>query len=676
MWCVRLGGAVLVLVFVLLVATTGAARAAIVPLAHDTSLELADDSLVYHATMRIAVEHTGHDPVDEVQIGLPDRGAVVGMRLFDLEAPAGKNEVVGTIMTVDVAGNRFRQLAARGKARPLVVAMLSWADDAALLELTQVAAGQRLAVELDVVGTLLPSDGARARLELPCAGARGVHVADPRITVTSEELVRRSPRGLDRSIEDLPGCEVTVPRRLAHGVRLSFAELPLSAGAFAYLAVEVAAELEPAPEDAHVVFVVDASMSEGTQGVAAELEVVRATAAQFPGGQIAVVAFNHTAKVVTGFVAASALPAALAAHRAQLRVGHGSEAGAGLAAAADLLHGQRGVSRVIVLSDRQLPFLLDGHRLLAAFAAAPVGTVVHVVERVTGSGPPGVARLDRQDHPPDDVGALLIATGGQLVEISGDGQGAANARAMRAATRGLVRPIQLDDAHLVGFFDDSGNRPPALGADGDGTVAEGWGAAWSSLMQPAPRPVRLVARIWGRTVSIAPGDSPDLALDLPLLLMGSVQVGGLEDEEARRLGLTHHVLGPQTSFLAARAQSRPSLLGGDEVGHQAGSVMCSCDADPGTIGGGLGVIGPLAGQAPRQLVAQVLAPIVTRCLQGQAPGQGMVSVEVSGPEILGVWASRTPIAACIEAGVWQAQDTVMGPHATYQLSLAEILRPR
>jgi hypothetical protein len=54
----------------------------------------------------------------------------------------------------------------------------------------------------------------------------------------------------------------------------------------------------------------------------------------------------------------------------------------------------------------------------------------------------------------------------------------------------------------------------------------------------------------------------------------------------------------------------------------------------------------------------------------------MVSVEVSGPEILGVWASRTPIAACIEAGVWQAQDTVMGPHATYQLSLAEILRPR
>src|SRR5262249_43280052 len=60
--------------------------------------------------------------------------------------------------------------------------------------------------------------------------------------------------------------------------------------------VEAAPRLGESPRNAWVVFVVDASRSEGAEGIAAELEVVRGYLKNLPDARVELVAFNRRAR--------------------------------------------------------------------------------------------------------------------------------------------------------------------------------------------------------------------------------------------------------------------------------------------------------------------------------------------------------------------------------------------
>ncbi|MBL8915008.1 MAG: VWA domain-containing protein, partial [Archangium sp.] len=346
----------------------------------------------------------------------------------------------GTLASSDDVETKWDLLRSLGTAAPSTIGKLAWEWDGSLqFELFGLAPNATVDIEYDV--------------ELPSSYAAGaVSFVYPLEEVELGWLPPSFPGLQSQQLES--GLEL----RRAWTTRSSDADVrwatfPIDTNRNLWrLEVDVAAQLGELPKNANVVFVVDASISEGEKGVASQLELITPYLASVPDARVEVVVFRRYAERLFGrFVPASEFARELTMLAPErLAVGNGSNLDVGAQLAFDLLtHEGRldlgragGNGRVVTFTDEQLKDALTVDALIGAMKQAPRDVVVHVVRRDESYGD---SLSERRDDASRFARAAAV-TGGIFLRVDGHPSDAVlDADVMR----GLVRPIRIDDFAVV-----------------------------------------------------------------------------------------------------------------------------------------------------------------------------------------------------------------------------------
>ena len=183
--------------------------------------------------------------------------------------------------------------------------------------------------------------------------------------------------------------------------------------------VAVASRLAEAPRQPAVVFAIDASRSQGDDGVAAQLAIVRGYLAHAPDARVELVVVRREAVRLFGeLVPAGAVAARLAALApAALAPGNGSHLDRGLALAASVLASSPGPRRLVAFTDDRLRPTLTDPALRQALARLPQDAIAHVVVPTAGA-----AEVERAHH--HHLAQVIDGWGGIVATVGGAGDAA------------------------------------------------------------------------------------------------------------------------------------------------------------------------------------------------------------------------------------------------------------
>jgi hypothetical protein len=634
--------------------------------AHTVTIDVGEGVAVY--TVRRTIHNDG-GAFDEAAlwIDLPTGAVATALRIL-----AGDRWYEARLLEAGAALAEYTELTGLGSGPPQDPALLSWNTDGGLmLHVFPVAPGEASTVEYELSVPARYENG-RLLFDYPMAapgadaGAPARAMPEIRVrgaaadTATIALPVPPAGAGTDRDA----GADDDAPEPLeVRGARITLPPPPIDvlaarSGAAAAatgrviwrLELDAAPELAALPRGALVAFVVDASWSEGTEGIDAQLDLVRGYLAHVPDAGFEIITFRRRAeRLVGGFAPAADVGRVIDRARAAGRLGpaNGSDLGAGLAAAAAALAGAAthgAPARIVLFSDGRLAaargLLARAGRsteLGLTLARAPAGTVVHVV--VTGA-PDGVLRGVRDDA--HFLAPLAASTGGMLVGVSGRAVAPAEAASVALP---LVRATSIDDF----WIEATGPRADEL--DAPATIPEGTGWRSTRLVGAAPAHVVLHGRIWGREWTRALAPDPAFDARVPGIAIGTSELLALlAPGEVLRLARAAHVVSPATSYLAVEPGTRPSRAGlpergellGDLVGLGiGGSSCCGCGGFLGS--GGVDRAGRLA--EPIRLAAAACA-----ARAGVAHFDTTLDVETTVDEIVAVSARyASPDRAAPEA---------------------------
>jgi hypothetical protein len=418
--------------------------------------------------------------------------------------------------------------------------------------------------------------------------------------------------------------------------------------------------LEAAAPRPALVFVVDASHSEGAPGIAAQLELIAPWLLNTPDAEVEVVLYRRTAERLFGrFVAARDFGAALAAvEPGRLAPGNGSNLEQGAALATELVRGQSRVGRVVLLTDERSRFDFAPGLAAAAFAGLPGDTVVHVVSRSPSLG--FSLREERDDTA--DLSPVAAAHGGVFFRLGG------RVDALDDAARTLLplaRPTRIDQlvVEAPGLPDGHIEVPDVLGE------GEEVRALKVETDAAPPRSVTLRGKVWARDfVHEVSLDAP-LVAEFPAILVSSSLEGELTDDEVLSLATSSRVVSRMTSFVAAPPDATPWS---DELSfHGAGFGTSSCGCS-----GGLSTRDVSFGWGPPVVddeLHSLLAPVVAQCeRQAGVRATGQLSLETWDTELLdlSVTVSDARLARCLEDATWALRFTpAFGPHQRHRVAL-------
>jgi hypothetical protein len=425
------------------------------------------------------------------------------------------------------------------------------------------------------------------------------------------------------------------------------------------LEVDAAMELDAAPIATNVVFVIDASHSQGPTGIAAQLDIMKAYLLNTPDARVEVVITRRVAERLFGrFVPATEVPALLAqVSAARLAPGNGSnlELGAGLAAQS--LAGVGGASRVVIFSDEALRRDFSNDQAIAALFAAPLGTVAHLVGRSGRST--GSLSEERDDDAA--LAPIAAATGGVFLRVGGEvGEPQDAARTLM----GLVRPIRVDDfrVEVAGVEELSAHRQLA---EGSMVRLEGIGVA-------PPDRITVTGKIWAREFRREIASDDALVRRLPALAVGSsVLRGQLSDDELRTAAFLAQAVSPVTSFFYAPASAAPSAEVLSLGLHGYGVSSCGCGGHVGvTTHCGMSIASVTDYE---QLLRGLLGAGVAACEHelGET-AEGVIGLETTDDEIVAVQVSgaRSAMAQCLSEAAWSIRLTdAFSGHRDYRLDL-------
>ncbi len=422
----------------------------------------------------------------------------------------------------------------------------------------------------------------------------------------------------------------------ATGARLTAAALTVPGFAVRDIELAIAPRLAAAPVRPTVVFVLDGSKSQGADGVAAQLAIVRGYLAHQPDARVEVVVVRRAATRLFGaLVPASTVPAALAARAAALTVGNGSHLERGLALAADILAAAPGPRRLVAFTDDRLRPALTDDAMRAALARLPADAIAHVVVPHDGAAE---VWTDRDSH----LVGVVAPWGGIVATVGAAGDPAPLVE--------LVRPIALRDV-----------------AVGDEVIAdevrEGHGLR-RLTQTDAAAPV--TAWLWGRRIEATALAAPVDRIRVARLTLARFEE--LDDAAVQALAGLAHATTRLTSLIADQPSWQPGGLPEVEFGLGGGSWSSMCGLPMsfravgriGTIGHGGGT-GSGDDRAPPDVRA-LLAARIAGCAAplGQRPWQLAVDVTTTGVEVVDVAATvagvddaalAARVAACaIEAG--------------------------
>lgn len=593
---------------------------------HVVDARVEDGVAVLTVTRRF---RNGGDRADEavVTIELPEGAAATGLRIL-----AGGVWYEGQLLEAEAAAEMYRELTGLGAWEPRDPALLYWIDRGVLgLQMFPVPPGGLYNVQYTLTVPLVYEDG-RYLVRYPAAPSPGL-----------VKPILHAPQGGKVRVEDGALVLDVAPPPMPGGVVARQASFGVSFGrTFLRVEVDAAPQLEPAPRDARVVFVLDASWSEGEVGIAAQIELVRGYLAALPDAKFDVVVFRRSAERLAGkFVPASQLDTWLARGKARLAPGNGSHLDAGLALAAQALAGETRPARIVVLTDARMRPALTTEAAIAAVRAAPPGTIVHVVHREPETE--GALEEEREDHHP--LAPLAEAYGGIALRVSGR---SSDVKQLAAIALGLVRPIRVD-----GFtVEVSGLDPDTLGVPE--ALPEGQAYRAMLITGAAPARVRVRGRIWARDLILSVPVDAALLRRLPALIAGDPLIEELDEDEMMRVATAGRAVSPVTSYLAIEPGVRPSTAGIDR-GRGFGAI--------GMGAGGYGYgVGAGAGSGRPDLLdslAALLAPGAAACAKKHAFAGGagpiVIRLDTTGDEVVDVAVAGAPTAAaqaCLEEVAW------------------------
>ncbi|MBK9035806.1 MAG: VWA domain-containing protein [Myxococcales bacterium] len=553
-----------------------------------------------------------------VQLELPASAVVVGLR-----QRVGGDWVPGRLLAADAAAGRFEAyldapfVAARGAA------LLTGDHGVHELALAHVPARGRVGVEYEAV---VPACYARGEWlvifpqldDAPTLTAPGGRIEAA--ALTSKRLgVPVGDACVGFGVSDAQPDDVVLTWRGPSGPGAIGTVTSVRAASQTITAVDVAVapRLAEVPRRAAVVFVIDASKSQGADGVADQLAIVRGYLAHAPDARVELVVVRRAARRLFGeLVPAREVAARLAALPPQaLAVGNGSHLDRGLELAATVLAAASGPRRLVAFTDDRLrPDLADAD-LRQALAPLPLDAVAHAILPTVGA-----AEVVRElDH---HLVQVIDGWGGIVATVAGAGD--------PAPLLELVRPIRIEQLTLGGaplvdeVREGDGYRHVAIDADAGAVAGLIWGRTWSP------------------TVAAGPADR---------IRAGRLALGlGLALDDADVLALAH-LTGAVTAFtslLADRAAWTPGGLPDDGFEPAGVSISSICGGSSSTYGHSMPSV--LVGQAslgpPRPELRSLLAERVAGCAVGLDADPWVLDVEVAttGVEVVDVVARARGVA--------------------------------
>jgi hypothetical protein len=574
--------------------------------------------------VRLAVTREVHNTTSAEQsfirrIDLPTGAIVTSLRMGRLNEPM----VLAPLSTIERVAAEWERLTAPGDAEPAPIGKLDWLFDGAVtLELFAVPPGETVTVGYDV--------------QVEPGYAAGVMTVEfPR---GEEGLPPRFERADVEATDD--GFLLRRQHHTQPVADVRWATAPLDTHRVLWrFEVDAAPELEPLPVAPKFVFVVDASHSEGPDGIAAQLELLAPLLANVPDAQVEVVVTRRFAERLFGrFVSVSEVSALLTQHAARLAPGNGSNLEQGLSLAASALVGQAGPTRIIAFTDEALRTAFSNDDALEGLARAPAGTVVHLVSRSGG----GSGELEESRDDEASLSPVAAASGGVFFRVDGH---VTDLNTSADTLTSLVRPVRVD-----GFQVEASGVEVAV----ESSLPEGTMVRLHGLAEQPPEFITVTGKVWGRPFRRVVGLDTSLTRRLPGLAVGLWELREqLEDDELRSAAFLAQAVSPVTAYLAVPPRAAPSRVG--VLGLGLGGVgigSCGCGGSfSSTCGIGRGF--PRADL--RALLEEALAPGRAACADRlAAPASGQLTLETTSDEVVDVHvtADSNAMAECLTEAAW------------------------
>jgi subtilisin-like proprotein convertase family protein len=403
--------------------------------------------------------------------------------------------------------------------------------------------------------------------------------------------------------------------------------------AFARLEIDVAPQLAPLPSHAQVVFVVDASFSVGAAHLAAQLAVIRAYLSYVPDAEVEVIiARRHAIRRFGRFVSARAALAGLEGPAAQaaFALGNGSAIDEAARLAATALADRSGPRRIVITTDEMFRDALTPDAALAALAAVPPGTVVHVV----------IPTVDGDDRvtmtPAADERFAALATGHHGIHVELHGVPATAAKALAPVVLELVRPTKIDRLAVTGLATDVT------------TLHEGDGLRVFEGLPAAPEQLAISGLLWSDPIRKQLAPLGEFSRQAAAFVFGADEYHELSSDEMMTVALLGRAVSPVTSYVAAEPGTRPSTIGLDRgqygtIGHGSGGGV--------GYGSGTGSLGS------RPDLRGLIDPAACeRMLKPRDGWQVTLDVETTKDEIVDVsGGDRDAMTACLVEVAWRVR---------------------
>jgi hypothetical protein len=389
---------------------------------------------------------------------------------------------------------------------------------------------------------------------------------------------------------------------------------------FLRLELDAAPQLRPLPKNAQVVFVIDASYSEGEEGIAAQLQIARAYLKHVPDAEFEIVCVRRFASRLNDFAKAERFDEIAK----KIEPGNGSAIELGLLRALDDLRARSGEKRVVLLSDAELRSAFSVKRALSSLSV-PKDVIVHlVVTDGRASDDPTEQRDDQHELSP-------IAEAGHGVLYQFDGARTDLAKLTPVALV-LVRPIRIDHFSAPGF-----TVPEALD--------EGVGfREMLELANPSQR-VTLKGKIWAEPFTRTVDTTPAFDKATAAFVFSEHRYTELEEREQMAVAMKGQVVSPVTSYIAIEPGTRPSRIG---LRHTSGMGF------GGGSGRGAGGISSHYPAKPiRPDVKAMLSPAYEACVKQHGVHSAALDIETTVDEIVDVITpDQTPFASCMVEAAW------------------------
>lgn len=612
-------------------------------LSHTVAVQFTDGAAHLEVKRRFRNDGVGWESLNR-DVALPKGAVVTGFRV----GPAGEFGVPATLGLREEIDARWDLLSAPGLAEPSTLGRLEWSDSSTVhLELFALAPGATVDVAWEVD---LPVDYEAGAL----AFSYPLEEVTPGFLAPTfaPGLIDLATTGDDGSIEVR---RAWMTRDL---VDARWATFPLDTERELWrLELDAAPEFDQVPVRPKVVFAIDASHSEGAEGIAAQLELVAPYLANVPDAQVEVVLYRRFAERLFGqLVPAADVAARLALlPRERLAPGNGSHLERGAALAAEVLAQAGGPGRLVLLTDERLRHGFTNELALDALARLPRDAVVHVVER-SASG--GTQLTERRD---DGAGlsAVAEAHGGIFTRVDG---AAADPLLSAATMLGLVRPVRLDS-----FAVEAPGLEEVLVVDSE--LREGVGVRLGAVSARPPREVVVTGKLWAKDFRRVVRLDAALVERLPAFAVADESLD-LTDDEERTVAFVAHAVSPWTSYLWAPPGAAPSVVGVERFGGGAQSFsLCGCGGSSSHCGFGFATTAP----DTEALVRALLAPGLAACeAQHGSVSGATLQLEATADEVVdvGVAAPSDGLRDClVEVGWGLRLDERFTRHTSWALQL-------